>query len=176
MSVFGDIRALVTGMWITWSHMFRKAETIEYPEEKQIPPPRYRGRIILTRDPDGEERCVACYLCSGACPVDCIAMQSAEREDGRRYPAWFRINFARCIYCGLCAEACPTMAIQMTTDYEFCKRTPLDFVYEKDQLLIDGTGKDPHYNFYREAGVGVTQNRGEGKQEQPPVDPRGLLP
>ena len=34
-------------------------------------------------------------------------MQAAEGADGRRYAAWFRINFARCIFCGLCAEACP---------------------------------------------------------------------
>jgi NADH-quinone oxidoreductase subunit I len=30
--------------------------------------------------------------------VSCISMEAAEREDGRRYPSWFRINFARCIY------------------------------------------------------------------------------
>src|SRR6266540_663663 len=122
MALVSDIKALLTGMWITWKHMFRRSQTIQYPEEKRIPYPRFRARIILTRDPDGDERCVACFLCSGACPVDCISMQSAERENGRRYASWFRINFSRCIYCGLCAEACPTLAIQMTTDYEFCKR------------------------------------------------------
>ena len=57
-------------------------------------PPRYRGRIILSRDPDGEERCVACYLCAVACPVDCIALQATEDENGRRYPEFFRINFS----------------------------------------------------------------------------------
>jgi NADH-quinone oxidoreductase subunit I len=68
--------------------------------------PRFRGRIVLTRDPDGEERCVACNLCAVACPVGCISLQKAEKEDGRWYPEFFRINFSRCIFCGMCEEAC----------------------------------------------------------------------
>lgn len=47
-------------------HAFAKRETQMYPEEPVYLPPRYRGRIVLTRDPDGEERCVACNLCAVA--------------------------------------------------------------------------------------------------------------
>lgn len=176
MTFLKETKAVFSGMWITWKHLFRRSLTVQYPEEKRVPHPRFRARIVLTRDPDGEERCVACYLCSAACPVDCISLQSAEREDGRRYPAWFRINFGRCIYCGLCAEACPTLAIQMTPDYEFCKRDIGSLVYEKEDLLIDGCGKDPNYNFYRHAGIGVVNPRGGNPDEEPPADPRGLMP
>ena len=87
-------------------------------------------------------------------------MQAAEREDGRRYAAWFRINFTRCIFCGLCAEACPTLAIQMSPDYEICNRDPMQLVYEKEDLLIADGGKDSEYNFYEHAGIGVGQPRG----------------
>ena len=176
MTIIKDIYALISGMWITWKHLFRRPLTVQYPEEKRTPYPRYRARIVLTRDPDGGERCVACQLCSAACPVDCISMQSAEGEGGRRYAAWFRINFSRCIFCGLCAEACPTLAIQMTPDFEICKRDIMDLLYEKEDLLIDGCGKSADYNFYRHAGIGVTQLRGSGAEEKPPVDVRGLLP
>ena len=176
MNVFRDISALLLGLWTTWKHIFRRPVTIQYPEEKRTPPPRYRARIVLTRDPDGGERCVACYLCSAACPVDCIAMQSAEMENGRRYAAWFRINFSRCIFCGLCAEACPTLAIQMTPDFELCTRDIMELVYEKEDLLIEGCGKSADYNFYHHAGIGVTQPRGHGLEENVPVDVRGLLP
>jgi NADH-quinone oxidoreductase subunit I len=176
MSVVADIKAIAGGFGVTLRHMLRRPVTIQYPEEKRTPYPRFRARIVLTRDPDGGERCVACYLCSAACPVDCISMQSAEREDGRRHAAWFRINFSRCIFCGLCAEACPTMAIQMTPDYEICTRDIMDLVYEKEDLLIDGCGKDGSYNFYKHAGIGVTQPRGEGLEENRPVDVRTLMP
>ena len=176
MKILSDIAALLTGMWITWKHIFRRPVTVQYPEEKRTPYPRYRARIVLTRDPDGGERCVACQLCSAACPVDCISMQPAEDADGRRYAEWFRINFSRCIFCGLCAEACPTLAIQMTPDFEICKRDIMDLVFEKEDLLIDGCGKSSEYNFYRHAGIGVTQQRGEGIEEKRPVDVRSLLP
>jgi NADH-quinone oxidoreductase subunit I len=176
MSALRDVRALLTGMWTTWKHLYRRPVTLQYPEEKRRPYPRYRARIVLTRDPDGGERCVACQLCSAACPVDCISMQAAEREDGRRYAEWFRINFSRCIFCGLCAEACPTLAIQMTTDFEICKRELMELVYEKEDLLVDHGGRDPGYNFYRHAGIGVAQPRGTGQQERPPADARGLMP
>jgi NADH-quinone oxidoreductase subunit I len=89
---------LAQGLATTLVHLFRRKITEEYPEYKRPLPARSRARIILTRDPDGEERCVACFLCAAACPVSCISMEGAEREDGRRWASWFRINFARCIY------------------------------------------------------------------------------
>ena len=36
----------------TFAHTFTRAETVQYPEEKPYLSPRYRGRIVLTRDPD----------------------------------------------------------------------------------------------------------------------------
>jgi len=150
---------------------------VQYPEAFPHLPPRFKGRIILSRDPDGEERCVGCYLCSVACPVDCIALQATEDEHGRRYPAWFRINFSRCIYCGYCEEACPTYAIQLTPDFEMSEYRRSHLVYEKEDLLIAGTGKYPDYNYYRVAGVTIKQKeKGEAQNESPPVDVRSLLP
>lgn len=158
-------------------HLFRPRVTVPYPERKAYVPPRFRGRIILSRDPDGEERCVACYLCAVACPVDCIALQATQDEHGRRYPEWFRINFSRCIFCGYCEEACPTYAIQLTPDYEMCEYDRSKLVYEKEDLLISGQGKYVDYNFYRHAGVAISgKDKGESIDELPPVDPKDLLP
>jgi NADH-quinone oxidoreductase subunit I len=175
-SVFEGLQGLVTGFFTTFRHLFRKAITEEYPEYKRPLPKRSRARIILTRDPDGDERCVACYLCSAACPVSCISMQSAEREDGRRYARWFRINFARCIYCGLCEEACPTSAIQLTPDFEHCERDVLSLVAEKENLLVDHGGKDTDYNFYRYAGVAVLGEKGTHVKEDRPVNLKSNMP
>jgi NADH-quinone oxidoreductase subunit I len=164
-------------IWGVFLHMFRRRETILYPEKKPYLPPRYRGRIVLTRDPDGEERCVACYLCAVACPVDCISLQATEDDSGRRYPEFFRINFSRCIFCGLCEEACPTYAIQLTPDFEMGEYVRNNLVYEKEQLLISGSGKYPGYNFYRVAGLAIGgKAKGEAEHEGPPVDVRSLLP
>jgi NADH-quinone oxidoreductase subunit I len=40
-------------MWLVFLHLFHKKETIQYPEEKIKLHPRWRGRIFLTKDPDG---------------------------------------------------------------------------------------------------------------------------
>ncbi len=169
--------SLLKGMWTILLHTFRKRETILYPEERPYLPPRWRGRIILSRDPDGAERCVACYLCAAACPVDCISLQATQDEHGRRYPELFRINFSRCIFCGFCEEACPTYAIQLTPDFEMCEYHRGNLVYEKEDLLISGPGKYHDYNFYRVAGVTVGgKDKGEAENEEPPEDVRTLMP
>ncbi|MES2824618.1 MAG: NADH-quinone oxidoreductase subunit NuoI [Pseudomonadota bacterium] len=171
--VFSQLRSL----WIVFTHTWHKPDTIQYPEQMPYIPPRYRGRIVLTRDPDGEERCVACNLCAVACPVGCISLQKAETEDGRWYPEFFRINFSRCIFCGMCEEACPTTAIQLTPDFEMAEFKRQDLVYEKEHLLISGTGKYHEYNFYRVAGLAIAgKPKGAAQNEAAPVNVKGLLP
>lgn len=178
------IKALLYGsytqlrsIYMIFMHSFRKRDVIAYPEVKPYMPPRYRGRIVLTRDPDGEERCVACNLCAVACPVGCISLQKAEMPDGRWYPEFFRINFSRCIFCGLCEEACPTNAIQLTPDYELAEYNRQSLVYEKEDLMISGTGKYHDYNFYRVAGLAIAgKPKGAAQHETPPVDVKSLLP
>ena len=167
----------VRSIWMIGLHAFAKRETRMYPEEPVYLPPRYRGRIVLTRDPDGAERCVACNLCAVACPVGCISLQKAETVDGRWYPEFFRINFSRCIFCGLCEEACPTTAIQLTPDFELGEYKRQDLVYEKEDLLISGPGKYPEYNFYRMAGMAIDgKDKGDAENEAKPIDVKGLLP
>ena len=169
--------SIIRSMFLVFIHLFRKRATVQYPEEKPRLPARWRGRIILTRDPEGKERCVACYLCAVACPVDCIALQAAENDEGRRYPEFFRINFSRCIFCGYCEEACPTCAIQLIPDFEMSEYDRRNLVYEKEHLLVDGQGKYKGYDFYKVAGLGIKgKAKGEGENEEPPVDVKSLLP
>ena len=164
-------------IWQVLKHTFTKADTVEYPEQKPYLAPRYRGRIVLTRDPDGKERCVACNLCAVACPVDCIALQQVIDDDGRKRAEFFRINFSRCILCGFCEEACPTYAIQLTPDVELAEYDRQNLVYEKEHLLINGTGKYHGYNFYRVSGMQTSwKDKGEAENEAQPIDVRSLLP
>ena len=154
--------SVVRTTWEVAKRLFRRKETYQYPEEKAPLPARWRGRIVLTRDPSGHERCVACHLCAVVCPVDCIALQAGEEMNGRRYPDFFRINFGRCIFCGFCEDACPTYAIQLIPDYGMSE-------YDRS--------KYPDYDFYELAGIDAgVKERGEGENERPPEDPKDLLP
>ena len=130
--MWSNVRTLLLAL----SHTFKKKDTVEYPDQMPYLAPRYRGRIVLTRDPDGEERCVACNLCAAVCPADCIDVTKQETEAGRWQAATFRINFARCIFCGFCEEACPVSAIFMGKDYELAVYSKNDFVWDKTDLLV----------------------------------------
>jgi NADH-quinone oxidoreductase subunit I len=134
--------AILNGMRITFSHLFKKKTTIRYPEVKREFSEIYRGKHVLKRDDEGRERCTACGLCAVACPAEAITMVAAERNPGEehlyreeKYAAVYEINMLRCIFCGMCEEACPKEAIFLTkeivpSDYE---RAP--FTYGKDILV-----------------------------------------
>ncbi len=134
--------AVLKGMSITISHLFKKKVTIQYPEEKRPLSPVFRGQHVLKRDENGAERCTACGLCALACPAEAITMVAAERKPGEehlyreeKYAKEYYINMLRCIFCGLCEEACPKEAIFLTdriVDTEFWRE---DFVYGKDKLV-----------------------------------------
>ena len=172
------LRGLLTGLMITAKYLVRKPITVNYPEEKPFIPPRWRGRIVLTSDPSGEERCVACYLCQAVCPVQCIDLQAENRPDGRRVAQKFDINFARCIFCGFCEEACPTYAIQLTPDFEMGVKVRTDLLYHKEDLQISGSGKHPTYSFWQVSGVALqgTKPKGGAVNEDPPLNYRSNLP
>ncbi|AKC60638.1 NADH-quinone oxidoreductase subunit NuoI [Blochmannia endosymbiont of Camponotus (Colobopsis) obliquus] len=174
---FKSILTILHSIWSTGLHIFNKRETIMYPDVPLHLSPRFRGRIVLTRNSDGNERCVACNLCSVACPVSCISLKKSENNQGRWYPEFFRINFSRCIFCGMCEEACPTMAIQLIPDCEMGEFERQDLVYEKKNLLISGPGKYRGYDFYHTTGMAIQGKlKGEGKHETSPVDVKSLLP
>jgi len=55
----GAMLSILRTIWTILLHTMRKRETVLYPEERRSIPPRWRGRIVLTKDPEGQERCVA---------------------------------------------------------------------------------------------------------------------
>ena len=172
------LRGLLTGLKITAKYLFRKPITVNYPEEKPFIPPRWRGRIVLTSDPSGEERCVACYLCQAVCPVQCIDLQAENLPNGRRVAAKFDINFARCIFCGFCEEACPTYSIQLTPDFEMGATVRTDLLYHKEDLQVSGPGKHPEYSFWQVSGVALDgqKAKGEAINEKLPTNYRSNMP
>ena len=75
------IGPLITGLMTTFRHMFKPKVAVNYPYEKVPMFPKYRGKQVLMRDENGLEKCVACGLCSVACPADAIYLE-AEENDG----------------------------------------------------------------------------------------------
>jgi NADH-quinone oxidoreductase subunit I len=137
------LRAFATGFATTFKHLFRKPITVRYPDQKMPMFPKYRGKQVLMRDENGLEKCVACGLCSVACPADAIYLEAAENDGsvqaGPRYAKVYQIHKTRCIFCGYCEEACPVSAIFMGKDYELAVYSKNDFIWDKDDLLVPAT-------------------------------------
>ncbi len=153
---------VMIGLGTTMKHMFRvvvqgKDRVIQYPEERRedksmsiedggMNRATYRGVHRLNKDEEGRVKCVACFMCSTACPAHCIHIEAAESpwSDREKYPAKFDIDELRCIYCGMCEEACPVDAIELTSVYDIVGLTRQEMIFDKSKLLrvFDQTAGD----------------------------------
>lgn len=129
---------IVRGLALTFSYLFRRRVTINYPYEKGPLSPRFRGEHVLRRYPNGEERCIACKLCEAICPAQAITIEAAAREDGSRRATRYDIDMTKCIYCGLCQEACPVDAIVEGPNFEYGTETREELYFTKERLLSNG--------------------------------------
>ena len=136
------ILPLLKGLWLTLRRFFSKPITVQYPDVKRVPAPRWRGIHYFDKDEKGETTCVACGLCVAICPSNCIYLEIGERGDGSRYPIRYEIEELRCIFCGYCQEACPVNAIRLGPGYEYVKYSRADFVLTKEKLLSMYQGKE----------------------------------
>src|ERR1700760_89910 len=141
---------VMKGLGTTMKHMLMvlggKDRVIQYPEEKRDDLPveqggmnlrTYRGVHRLNKDEEGRVKCVACFMCSTACPARCIHIEAAESpwQDREKYPAKFDIDELRCIYCGMCEEACPVDAIELTYEYDMVGLTRQEMIFDEEKLL-----------------------------------------
>ena len=121
---------ILQGLWVTLRYYFSPKVTIEYPEEVQPVPARFKGTLRLYRDEQGEPLCIACKLCQNICPTDCFDI-AGERPPGARRmrPTKYDWKLGRCTFCGLCVEVCPTDAIRFSLEFRMSS-------VEKDRLFF----------------------------------------
>ena len=150
---------VLKGLGTTMKHMLKVLggtdRVIQYPEERRedmdvekggMLLQTYRGVHRLNKDEEGRVKCVACFMCSTACPARCIHIEAEQApwDDREKYPAKFDIDELRCIYCGMCEEACPCDAIELTHEYDIVGLTRQEMIFDKSKLLkiYDETVKD----------------------------------
>ena len=161
------IPELIRGMSVTLRHFLvntfgsKEIVTIRYPEEQREYPRTFRGVHRLMKREDGTVRCVACMMCSTACPANCIHIEAGEREDDtgiEKYPVRFDIDKLLCVVCGMCVEACPCDALRMDTGVHMWPvEHRLDAQLDKEHLLEAGT-----LSLARQGGAGPDWRDSQG--------------
>ena len=116
-NIFTVSRSILTGMGITLRYLLRPKTviTVEYPKEMDEIPEAHRGIHFLETD-----KCIMCFFCARACPVDCIEIigtRDGDLEDGfagkGASMTQFTIDYGECLFCHLCIEPCPVDCIHM---------------------------------------------------------------
>jgi NADH-quinone oxidoreductase subunit I len=139
--ILGSAAAIAKGMGVTFREMMQPTLTDAYPDAPPNFQERFRGVHVLQRDQNGLEKCVACFLCSAACPVNCIYIEATENGEkmrmsgGERFANVYNIDYSRCIFCGYCVEACPTDAVTHGHAFEIASFNTSTLIYRKEQLL-----------------------------------------
>ena len=156
---------VVGGLMTTIRHFFGRRVTLEYPEQRPVISPGYRGEPTLVKDPNGREKCVSCQLCEFVCPPKAIRITPGEipadapTAHVEKAPKEFEINMLRCIYCGLCQEVCPEEAIVLQNVYSLAGYSRDELVNNKQKLYeLGGTLPDRHFKWDKKnaaAGHGV---------------------
>ncbi len=164
---------LFRGLALTGGYLFKKKETVQYPEQRLDPAERFRGMFGYDL-----ERCIDCHLCANACPISIIHISDhseVEEVDGkkkkRKVIDRYDIDVKRCMFCGLCEEACPTepKSIWLTTKtYETSSYERNDALYFTKERLMSWEGVLPFRGVVppdrgqTPGNLAGTQEKGEG--------------
>ena len=127
----GVISTLV-GMRVTGRTLLTKPVTVQYPAEKPVIQPGFRGVHIYEM-----AKCIACDLCAKACPVDCITLTSEGKGKDAKVLA-YQIDYNRCMFCGLCVEPCPTSCLHMGEGFDLSRYDSPSCVVDFAQLAAAG--------------------------------------
>lgn len=122
--------SLICGLSVSLKYFFspKRIVTEQYPENRKTLKmhERFRGRLEMIEDENGNNRCTACGMCERACPNASINVLATKNIAGKKVLGRYVYHFASCTQCGLCVEACPFGAIQMSPAFEVATTDPND--------------------------------------------------
>ncbi len=139
---------LLEGLRVTFRQQHPKnIVTEQYPAERPMIAERYRGAPRLNINPEnGQTLCIACDLCSLACPENLIVVGwERNPETKRKDLVTFTYDTSRCMFCGLCEDACPVDALELTQDFELASYSREGAIFDR-QVLEEGI-KPTKYKF-----------------------------
>ena len=131
--------SLMCGLSVSLKYFFdpRRIVTEQYPENRKTLKmhERFRGRLEMIEDEDGNNLCTACGMCERACPNASINVLATKNIAGKKVLGRYVDHFASCTQCGLCVEACPFGAIRMNQDFEVATTDPntLEMILNKKE-------------------------------------------
>jgi NADH-quinone oxidoreductase subunit I len=131
--------SLICGLSVSLKYFLSpwKIVTEQYPENRKTLKmhERYRGRLEMVEDEQGNNRCTACGMCERACPNASINVLSTKNIAGKKVLGRYVYHFASCTQCGLCVEACPFGAIVMSPAFEVATTDPssLEMILNKKE-------------------------------------------
>lgn len=146
-NVMSGVRTTAKGMKLTLRHFFTKPTTIEYPDEGEETyfSPYERG--LHEFEP---EKCIVCFLCAKACPVDCIKIEDdpTKKSKAGKVLTVYEIDYAKCLFCSLCIDPCPVDCIHMGQQYDLSSferedGTKIDFMNGEGYWRTAKTSADP---------------------------------
>lgn len=128
-NIWHGVTTTTKGMVLTGQHFLTKPTTIEYPDpgEDTYFSPYERG--LHEFEP---EKCIVCFLCAKACPVDCIDIgDGGKGPKGGKLLTKYEIDYNKCLFCALCVDPCPVDCIHMGQQFD------LSGFEREEQVKID---------------------------------------
>lgn len=116
--------SLLKGLSVTGKEFVTPKITEKYPENRETHhiPQRFRARLELIYDSEGNHKCIACGTCERVCPNGTISLSTKmiDTWDGKKKKKLdkYIYDLGSCTFCQLCVVNCPTNALGFSNDFE----------------------------------------------------------
>ena len=128
------VTSLFKGLSVTGKEFVTPKITEKYPDNRENMniSQRFRARLELVYDKDGNHKCIACGTCERVCPNGTVTLETKmtetwDRKKKKKLEKYI-YDLGSCTFCQLCVQNCPTHALDFSNDFE-------QAVFTRDQLV-----------------------------------------